>query len=68
MWMEPPRTLVSSQTIAEKRVHQALDTGAEILLTACPFCNTALKHAVNALEKEDVLEVMDITALVILSL
>jgi Fe-S oxidoreductase len=68
MWMEPPRTLVSSQTIAEKRVRQALDTEAEILLTACPFCNTTLKDAVNALEREDVLEVMDITALVSLSL
>jgi Fe-S oxidoreductase len=68
MWIEPPRTLVSSQTIAEKRVHQALDTDAEILLTACPFCNTTLKDAVNALGKEDVLEVMDITELVSMSL
>jgi Fe-S oxidoreductase len=68
MWMEPPRTLVSSQSIAEKRVHQALDAGAEILLTACPFCHVTLKDAVHALEKEDVLEVMDITALVSLSL
>ncbi|NIR13931.1 MAG: (Fe-S)-binding protein, partial [Desulfobacterales bacterium] len=68
MWMEPSPTLVSSQSIAEKRVHQALDTGAEILITACPFCNITLKDAINALEKEDVLEVMDITALVSLSL
>ncbi|GAG41733.1 unnamed protein product, partial [marine sediment metagenome] len=36
MWMEPPKSLLSSQAIAEKRVHQALDTGAEVLLTACP--------------------------------
>ena len=63
MWMEPPRTLVSSQSIAQKRVQQALHTGAEILVTACPFCNITLKDAVNALEKEDVLEVMDITTL-----
>jgi Fe-S oxidoreductase len=49
-------------------VHQALDTGAEILLTACPFCHVTLKDAVHALEKEDVLEVMDITALVSISL
>jgi Fe-S oxidoreductase len=68
MWMEPPRTLVSSQSIAEKRVHQALDTGVDILLTACPFCNITLRDAVSALEKEDALEVMDITALVSLSL
>ena len=68
MWMEPPHTLVSSQSIAKRRVRQALDTGAEILLTACPFCNITLNDAVNILEKQDVLEVMDITELVFLSL
>lgn len=68
MWIELPQTLVSSQSIAEKRVYQALSTGAEILLTACPFCNITLKDAVTSMEKEDVIEVMDITELVSLSL
>ena len=68
MWMEPPKGLISSQAIAEKRVHQALNTGAEILLTACPFCNITLNDAVKSLEKEGTIKVMDITELVAMSL
>ncbi len=68
MWMEPPKGLISSQAISERRIRQALDTGAEILLTACPFCNIALNDAVTSLGKEDSIEVMDITALVSMSL
>lgn len=68
MWMEPARGLVSSQEIAARRVSQALDTGAEILLTACPFCNITLNDAVRALEREDSLKVMDITELAAMAL
>jgi Fe-S oxidoreductase len=68
MWIELPSSLLSSQAIAEKRIYQALDTGAEILLTACPFCNITLNDAVKSLEKEDSLAVMDITELIAMSL
>lgn len=68
MWMEPPKGLISSQAIAEKRIQQTLDTGAEILLTACPFCNITLNDTVKFLEIEDSLKVMDITELICISL
>jgi Fe-S oxidoreductase len=68
MWMEPPKSLLSSQAMAERRVHQALDTGAEVLLTACPFCNITLNDAVKSLEKEGTIRVMDITELISMSL
>jgi Fe-S oxidoreductase len=68
MWMEPPQGLLSSQAIAERRVLQALATGAEILLTACPFCNITLNDAVKSLEKEETIKVMDITELISMSL
>jgi Fe-S oxidoreductase len=68
MWMEPPKGLVSSQAIAERRVRQALDTGAEVLLTACPFCNITLNDAVKSLGKEDAIRVMDITELLAMAL
>jgi Fe-S oxidoreductase len=68
MWMEPPKDLVSSKVIAEKRVKQALDQAVEILLTACPFCNITLTDAVKGLEKEDSLKIMDITELIAMSL
>lgn len=68
MWMEPPRKLAQSQVIAERRVQQALDTGAEILLTACPFCNIALTDAVKSMNRESSIEVMDLATLVAMSL
>ena len=64
MWMETPKGLVSSQAIAEKRVKQALDTSAEVLLTACPFCKITLMDAIKALRVEGSIQVMDITELV----
>ena len=68
MWMEPPKGLMSSQVIAEKRVQQALDTGAEILLTACPFCNINLTDAAKILDKEDTIQILDITELISMAL
>ena len=68
MWTEFSSGFVSSQAIAERRVHQALATGAEILLTACPFCNITLNDAVKSLEKEEDIKVMDITELISMSL
>jgi Fe-S oxidoreductase len=68
MWTETPKGLVSSQTIAERRIQQALDTGADILLTACPFCNISLNDAVKSLNKEDHLKVIDITELIVSSI
>jgi Fe-S oxidoreductase len=64
MWMETPKGLVASQEIAEKRVKQALDTNAEILLTACPFCKITLTDAVKAMKVEGSIQVMDIAELV----
>jgi Fe-S oxidoreductase len=64
MWMETPKGLVSSQAIAEKRVKQALDTSAEILITACPFCKITLTDAVKAMKVEGSIQVMDVTELV----
>ena len=68
MWMEPPQGLISSQEISRKRIQQALDTGAEILLTACPFCNISLSDEIKSMNKEDSIEVLDITTLVSMSL
>ena len=67
MWMETPKGLVSSQTIAEKRVKQALNTSAEILVTACPFCKITLTDAVKAMVMGESIQVMDITELIAMS-
>jgi len=40
-----------------------LDTGAAIIASACPFCNTMLTDGVKTKEKEEVM-VMDVAELV----
>ncbi|MFX0134077.1 MAG: (Fe-S)-binding protein [Candidatus Hodarchaeota archaeon] len=47
---------------AKERIEEAKATGAQILVTSCPFCVTNLNDAVK--EKKEKIEVMDITTLV----
>jgi Fe-S oxidoreductase len=51
--------------LAEIRVHEALDTGAEILATACPFCLLNLEDAVKVLDKEDLITVKDVAEIML---
>jgi Fe-S oxidoreductase len=45
-------------------VQDALDHGAEILATACPFCILTLEDAVKNMGVEDKIKVCDIMELV----
>src|ERR1700712_3169809 len=47
-----------------ERSNEALETGATIIASACPFCNTMLTDGVKNKEKEDEVAVMDIAELV----
>lgn len=49
--------------INNERTKEALETGAEIIAAACPFCNTMLTDGVKLNEKEEV-KVMDIAEIV----
>lgn len=60
MWLEGTNPGVR---LAQARIKQALDTGAEILATACPFCLLTLEEAVKHLGAEERLQVMDIAEL-----
>ena len=51
-----------------ERTNEAIDTGANIIAAACPFCNTMLTDGVKNKEKEDEVDVMDIAELVAASL
>ena len=56
------------ERLANVRVQEALDTGAEILLTACPYCNSMFRDAIKTMDIENKLRVMDIAELVWMSL
>jgi heterodisulfide reductase subunit D len=47
-----------------ERTREALDTGAELIASACPFCNTMLTDGVKQEEKENQVKVMDIAELI----
>jgi len=56
MWadfLEEPR-------LAEVRILEAIDAGAELLATACPFCLINFEDAIKSLNKENVIAVKDI--------
>jgi Fe-S oxidoreductase/nitrate reductase gamma subunit len=61
MWVDEP----SDKRVNNKRIEHALETGANILAVACPFCMTMLEDGVKARMGEDKLRVMDITELVV---
>ena len=48
-----------------ERTREALETGAGLIASACPFCNTMLTDGVKHEEKEDSVKVMDIAELIV---
>ena len=59
MWHDIP-----GKRLAESRVEEALDVGAEILAVACPFCLLTYDDAIKTTGNEDKIKVMDIMELV----
>ena len=51
-----------------ERSNEALETGASVIASACPFCNTMLTDGVKNKEKEDEVMVLDIAELVAASI
>jgi Fe-S oxidoreductase len=47
-----------------ERTEQALDTKAEIIAAACPFCNTMITDGVKNKKQEDKVKIMDVAELI----
>ncbi len=60
IWMDTPQ----DERFSDLRLHQAKDTGAGVLATACPYCITNFEESRLNLELEEVLEVKDIAEIV----
>jgi Fe-S oxidoreductase len=61
MWAESSSEL--GQRLAEIRVQDAVELGAEILATACPLCILTLEDAVKTSGNEEKIKVMDVMEL-----
>lgn len=60
---EPGNTRINFE-----RAEEALATGAKIIASACPFCNTMMTDGIKNKEKENEVSVMDIAELVAASM
>ena len=61
MWMEE-----RGAPINEERVREAVETGAETLAVACPFCTVMLDDGVRSMGKQ--LRVVDVATLLVESI
>lgn len=60
IWMDTPQ----DQRFSDIRLKQAVQTGAQVLVTSCPYCITNFEESRLNLEYGDLLEVKDITEIV----
>ena len=47
-----------------ERTEEAINTGANIIAAACPYCNTMLTDGVKNKEQEESVKVMDVAELI----
>ena len=59
MWQE----LEGEKKLSEIRIREAAETGASVVVTACPFCLIMLEDALKSSDLEDKLRVMDLNEL-----
>lgn len=60
VWMDTPK----GERFSDIRLDQAKATGAEVLVTACPYCITMFEDSRLNMNYEDLLEIKDITEII----
>jgi len=60
IWMETPK----SERFSDIRLEQADATGADVLVTSCPYCITNFEESRLGMEGDDVIQVKDLTEIV----
>jgi Fe-S oxidoreductase len=60
IWMDTPK----GERFSDLRLEQAIEVGAEVLVTACPYCITNFEDSRLTLEDSEVIEIKDITEII----
>ncbi len=60
IWMETPK----EERFSGLRARQAVDSGAEVLVTSCPYCITNFTDSALDLGESEVLQIKDITEII----
>ena len=50
--------------LSETRIHEAKNAGAEVIVTACPWCHIELEDAVKTLDAQDTITIKDMSVLI----
>lgn len=53
-----------NKRINVERAEEAIDTGASVIVSACPYCNTMMSDGVKLKEKEEDVKVLDIAEII----
>jgi len=60
IWMDTPK----GERFSDLRLEQAIEVGAEVLVTSCPYCITNFEDSRLTLEDSEVIEIKDITEII----
>ena len=60
IWMETPK----NERFSDIRLEQAIESGAEVLVTSCPYCITNFEESRLDPKYEDVLQIKDISEII----
>jgi Fe-S oxidoreductase len=60
VWMETQK----GERFSDLRIEQALDVGAEVLVTACPYCITMFEDSRVTMGADEKIEIKDITEII----
>ncbi len=60
IWMETPR----GERFSDLRLKQAVATGAEVLVTSCPYCISNFEGSRETLDVVEKIEVRDVTEII----
>lgn len=60
IWVETPK----AERFSDLRLQQAIEVGAEVLATSCPYCITNFEDSRLSLEDSELLEIKDITEII----
>ena len=60
IWMETPK----GERFSDLRLEQAVEVGAEVLVTSCPYCITHFEESRLTLEDSEAIEIKDITEII----
>jgi Fe-S oxidoreductase len=60
VWMETQK----GERFSDLRIQQAMDVGAEVLVTACPYCITMFEDSRITMGADEKIEIKDITEII----